>query len=118
MINGNFPSSHADLILSKVQGDAKGQRRIDVDEFMKALHLIASKKGVDLEAVYDTVARAQENKIATTMNEKNENFHKMHAAPPAATIPLTLYSSQSAGWYPQSRPYIHSGKDVLKITGT
>eukprot|EP00928_Gymnodinium_smaydae_P003626 TRINITY_DN1128_c0_g2_i1.p1 TRINITY_DN1128_c0_g2~~TRINITY_DN1128_c0_g2_i1.p1 ORF type:complete len:511 (-),score=137.29 TRINITY_DN1128_c0_g2_i1:255-1745(-) len=53
ILSKKFSATDADIIFSKVV--KKGQRRIDVSQFARALELIAEKKGVDLEDVHANV---------------------------------------------------------------
>lgn len=56
-VDKKFSLIDADIIFAKVV--AKGQRRIELHQFEEALRLVAAKKGMDLDALRNEVARTK-----------------------------------------------------------
>ena len=55
MLTKKFTSNDSDIIISKAKAASgrKSSRKLDFDEFVHCLELIAAQKGVDAEKIYE-----------------------------------------------------------------
>ena len=77
IIDAGFTSVDADIIFANNNVKAKNERKIPYAQFLTALQLIADRKGVDVQVIYNLVASGNPQLNGAALPDNDEILTKM-----------------------------------------